>query len=244
MCSAFTAELMAVFSAVRYIFFNFSHCANLVLFTDSKSLLSSLGQLFPSNQLVQDIQDWIFLLASRKGIKLEFCWVPSHVGIVGNERADVAAKDAIRLDHCSGMGIPISDFRNVIRCYCRDQWQNHWSSLTSNFKLRSIRPSVHSWHHCQMNRRSEVILTRLRIGHTYFTHKYLMTSGAERQVPQCPSCHTDITVKHFLVDCPEFLNNRRTCLLANKSLSEILGEHAPVGQIVEFLKKVHLFYEI
>ena len=85
-------------------------------------------------------------------------------------------------------GVPLSDFRSFIKFYCRDLWQDHWSNLSNNFKLKSIRPSVLPWSHCRVDRRSSIVLTRLRIGHSYLTHKYLMASGEERRVPLCSTC--------------------------------------------------------
>ena len=142
------------------------------------------------------------------------------------------------------MGVPVCDFKNIIRSYCRDQWQVHWSNLTNNFKLKSIRPSGHPWHHGRMDRRSSIILTRLRVGHTHYTHRYLMASGAERQAPRCTACQVDFTVKHVLVQCPSFENKRRANMLSNKTLEEILDENAPVEDIVKFLKDIELFYDI
>ena len=242
--SVFTAELLAVLSALRYIFFSSSSGKSFTIFSDSMSVLSSLTKLFPCHHLVQDIQDWFYLLINRGGVDVKFCWTPSHVGIVGNERADIAAKSATRLSHISNVNVPFNDFRNVIRFYCRERWQAHWSGLNNNFKLKSVRPSVHPWAHYRMDRRSSIVLTRLRIGHTYITHKYLMEGGAERLVPRCSACQAELSVAHILVQCPRYNSQRIANLLANKSLAEILDEDAPVEQIVKFLKDINLFYDI
>ena len=132
----------------------------------------------------------------------------------------------------------------IIRFYCRDQWQAHWSNLNSNFKLKSIRPSIQPWLYFRMGRRSSIVLTRLRIGHSHYTHRYLMASGAERRAPFCSACQVDITIEHILVSCPVFAAPRRANFLANRSLREILDEGAPVEQVVQFLKDINLFYEI
>ena len=95
-----------------------------------------------------------------------------------------------------------------------------------------------------MDRRSSIVLTRLRIGHTNCTHRYLMAVGAERQVPRCSTCQVDLTVKHILVQCPNFDRERRANFLSNMSLEEILNENAPVEHIIKFLKDVNIYYEI
>ena len=54
------------------------------------------------------------------------------------------------------------------------------------------------------NRREEIILARLRIGHSYITHSYLLI-GEE---PQCIPCNATLTVKHVLVDCVDLAPRR------------------------------------
>ena len=85
------------------------------------------------------------------------------------------------------------------------------------------------------------MLTRLRIGHTNYTHKYLMASGAERQAPHCSTCHVDLTIQHILVQCPNIELKRSLSFLSGKSLMEILGEDAPVEQILKFLKEINIY---
>ena len=52
----------------------------------------------------------------------------------------------------------------------REEWEESWRDLTNN-KLRSIKDTVNVWSSSQRkNRREEVMLCRLRIGHTKLTH--------------------------------------------------------------------------
>ena len=111
-------------------------------------------------------------------------------------------------------------------------------------KLKSIRPSVLPWSLCRVDRRSSIVLTRLRIGHSYLTHKYLMASGEERRVPLSSTCRVELTIMHVLVQCPFYELKRRDNILSNMTLLEILGENAPVERIVKFLKDVNIFYDI
>ena len=239
----FTAELLAVLHALIFIFNNpFSR--NYVLHTDCMSVLTALKSMFSKNPIVNQIHDWLIILFRRKDIVVKFCWVPSHIGVRGNELADVSAKAATRLAHVTSLKIPQLDFTKKIRFYSREKWLVHWTSLNSNFKLKSIRPSVHPWTAPHVDRRCSIILTRLRIGHTYFTHKYLMASGAERQAPLCTTCHEIFTVKHILIECPRYNNARRSNNLVGLPILEILGEESPYERIFKFLKDIGLFYDI
>ena len=112
---------------------------------------------------------WLVLLHSRRRIQVHFCWVPAHVEVIGNERADQAAKEAMRMLYPSPISIPYSDFRSIIHFYIKDKWQASWSSLTDNLKLKSIHPSIEKWQSLGItDRRTSILLTRMRIGHTHY----------------------------------------------------------------------------
>ena len=50
------------------------------------------------------------------------------------------------------------------------------------------------------------MLCRLRTGHTYATHGYLLCGGDK---PLCPRCGTALTVKHVLLECQPLEAARR-----------------------------------
>ncbi|GBN76995.1 hypothetical protein AVEN_19539-1 [Araneus ventricosus] len=81
-------------------------------------------------------------------------------------------------------------------------WQQKWDLFTTN-KLYSVKP-IGLWPALPM-REFDVKLTRLRIGHTRFTHRHLFLG---QRAPRCPTCQVDFTVNHILIECPSFKCHR------------------------------------
>ena len=94
------------------------------------------------------------------------------------------------------------------------------------------------------NRRAEVVLTRLRIGHCNMTHGYLMTQphGA---IPQCDLCGAELTVKHIIVNCPR-LRQIRQRTIGQRNLEEVLGEgqQQSTMKILAFLNQANILEKI
>ena len=109
----------------------------------------------------------------NSGKEVLFCWIPSHVGIPGNERVDAAAKAALNKDQ-SDLKFPHTDYKQYISKYTSGLWQTHWDSQVNN-KLHSIHPDLGEWSKSHRSvRKEEVVLSRLRIGHSHLTHSFLL----------------------------------------------------------------------
>ena len=139
-----------------------------------------------------------------------FCWLPSHVGIKGNEADDVKAKASLDLE-ISNFKLPRTDFKTFINRYILSKWQLSWDRATFN-KLHVIKTFIGKNTIYRSLRREEVVLTRLRIGHTRLTHTYLLKREDQ---PFCIRCNEPFTVKHFLIDCIEFSQVRRQFFQTN-----------------------------
>jgi ribonuclease HI len=68
-----------------------SNSENTIILSDSFSAITSIINPYPKNELVQLIQKSL----STTNRNISFMWVPSHVGIPGNEKADTMANVAI-----------------------------------------------------------------------------------------------------------------------------------------------------
>ena len=60
-----------------------------------------------------------------------FCWVPSHIGISDNEKADSAAKSALDMPRVKVV-VPYTDFEHHINQYVLSTRQDDWSGTVAN----------------------------------------------------------------------------------------------------------------
>ncbi|KAK3894956.1 hypothetical protein Pcinc_001312 [Petrolisthes cinctipes] len=144
------------------------------IFSDSCSALQALCNFNSTHPLVLAILEWLVLLG-RRGRKVTFCWVPAHVGVDGNERADALAKAVVSNSRPPARchPVPAVDLRPYINATVRSCWQDRWDAIGAN-KLRDIRQRLGLWSYSGLSRRWYTALVRLRIGHTLLTHGFLM----------------------------------------------------------------------
>ena len=59
-------------------------------------------------------------------------------------------------------------------------------------------------------RKEDTVLNTLHIGHTYFTHFFILT---KEEPPVCVACNTIITIKHILIECADLVEVRKKYFL-------------------------------
>jgi len=152
--SIFRAELYAITMAHNIIYRNKEN--NFIIFSDSMSSLQAVKSLRLELDLVyQIIKDYSQLTASGKRIVV--CWIPSHVNIPGNEKADSAAKSALTLP-VTKIKIPPIEYIPRISQFCLKEWQDIWICCNSN-KLHAIYPNVGRIPHCKNVSRRDAVTT-------------------------------------------------------------------------------------
>ena len=176
---------------------------------------------------------------------MTFCWSPAHVGIAGNEKADSLAKAAASKSNVMKCPLPVKDIFPSIRHAIVDVWNFYWQ-LESQ-KMKEIASQVYPWKYFPMTRRNEVILCRLRIGHTRLTHGFLMN---QEHQPYCGDCLVPLTVRHFMVECPNFLEDRNKYFVSARdcdgrySLAKILGCDFKETDLFRFLADIGVLEKI
>ena len=108
---------------------------------------------------------------------------------------DQQAKATLSLEPTS-FKIPFSNFKPSINKYILEEWQTSWHNSIGN-KLLDIKPTIGEYQSVVRNIRKEVILARLRIGHTrVIIHTYYKVK----------SSHNVLVVTHHSLYVTSFWN--------------------------------------
>ena len=232
-CTIFSAEAVALINALKIA--KASQLRQFIIFTDSLSCLQSIENEDLNNQLILTILEQ-YTLCTLKDKRIVFCWIPSHIGIPGNEKADKYAKEAIDED-VRPIEIPHTDFIPEVKAYIKDLWQRTWDGSTDFLSM--ISPDVgKTEYNPDLSRKEQVVLCRIRIGHTRLTHSYLMKN---EEPPRCSFCKVRLTVQHIMEKCRK-LTDLRAKYLTGENIQEILNNSE--SNIIQFLKESDIFLEI
>jgi len=195
--SVFTAEAVAIIKAIK---FAIELKGSYIICSDSLSTLQGVQNFCNNNNLLSEIRH----LCIKNNSKIKLLWVPAHIGIIGNELADNAAKLAGRAPcHTIIPGVQQDIWENIKHILLDielEDWSsfNHWYKQFNPDKKDIKFPT-------SINGRECAILTRLKTGHTNLTHKHIL-NGESRL--NCPNCGEELSVKHLLDTCGHYQNIR------------------------------------
>ena len=227
--SIFTAEAKAIDLALDFI----DDCETsnkFIIFSDSLSVLKSLDHTSSKNPQIQKLLEKHHHLSEFN--EIIYCWIPSHIGIAGNESVDQKAKDSLNL-HPTNFSIPYANFKSFINRYILNKWQIIWNNSVGN-KLFEIKPVIGQSQPVVKNvRQEEVVLARLRIGHTRITHSYLLK---REEPPHCFGCDAPFTVRHILLECNDFSQIRNKYFQID-TIKQLFND-VPIDNVFLFLKEI------
>ena len=196
-CSVFTAEAIAVLRALEYIELN--SLRHTVICTDSLSVVNAVNSASSVHPTMIDILERVHRLISS-AYDLCLLWIPGHCNITGNEVADAEAKLAIASLETEQIQVHYKEHLPFLRNALSDRFDQLWAAYRPNTTLKAVKQVPGKWETCsRANRREEVVLCRLRLGHTRLTHSYILDRDTR---PQCEHCLCPLTIQHILVECP------------------------------------------
>ncbi|XP_055522937.1 uncharacterized protein LOC129717118 [Wyeomyia smithii] len=227
--SVFSAEAYAITMALT----QHTGTNRIVVLSDSASCLSALEAGKSTHPWIQKIER----LAQNKPI--EFCWIPGHAGVYGNNEADRLAGEA-RNSEPLPLSIPADDATREIKRTIRQHWNSQWFSMRDT-KLRRIKFETEKWKD-RDNPGDQRVLTRLRIGHTRLTHSFLLE---KTEPPTCECCGTILDIQHILLDCRRYDDARRKHEMDGMTLRRALNnDSATEEKVIKYMKDCNLYNKV
>ena len=239
--SIFSAELQGILQILQLAFNHNSYPPEIVIFSDSSSAIRAILSPTPSkNGVIQQIRETIVNLKSS-GTRVILAWIPSHVGIQGNESADLLAGQESTSPSGRLIENNLSPSEQISQL--RTLWENEvLDFLKSGCKKKCVQVKsslrITKWH-CHKNRTAAISLHRLRTG-----HHFLKSFGHRIDQGEDPSCRHGCEAieneSHCLLVCPEYQpyrNKLQTFLVSQKlpfDLDTTLGLRTDVDSRVQF----------
>ncbi|XP_055585795.1 uncharacterized protein LOC129738584 isoform X1 [Uranotaenia lowii] len=237
-----TAELLAIRVALEQID---EARSGTVIFTDSQAACKIIKKDIINKQFDQITHD-ICTLATTKKVKIQ--WIPSHVGIDGNENADILAKQGLDGPVILQNKLRLEDAYNRFKQEALESTNVWYRSMAQDegkgVKFYGFQPnfSTKPWYwNVEFNNFQIRTLNRLISGHDY--SPYYLGLMRIRDTKLCELCNTNFTTEHALLNCIQF-NHIRNHYDWNRysNLIEMIQnfDEDKLREILSFLEKARM----
>lgn len=215
-----SAELIGIEKATSLI--DALQLENFVIYTDSRSACIILQNALEDKR-GEDIVIDILTICSKWNTSIQ--WIPSHVGILGNEVADQLAKAGLSSSNTIDNKLLQKDahlhFKRQLDLQTAEWY--HTCSLEKGKTFYQIQQTFSStpWYNkIQFNGREVRLINRLMSGHDYsrfWLARMKIVSDAD-----CDWCQVAETAEHVILHCPKYGIRRMNYSFDNKfgSLSD------------------------
>jgi len=141
-------------------------------------------------------------LVTKHFPKIAPVWVPSHIGLVGNENADEAAKVASKFPLTLTANNNSNDITNFLKKELQDKQTNTLSSTSYWYQQIAKSSTTNSrYKNSPLSRRQQIIINRLRLEHTNLTNAHYLDTAKNNL--QKPSPHNVLNSSTTLI--PSYL---------------------------------------
>ena len=240
--SIFTAEISAILRALRHLssLDSVKPGQEIFIFVDSQAAIRAIvSPAVEKEDLVLHTIEAIRGLKSA-GCKITLVWIPSHIGVIGNERADELA-----VAGCASLSNRASDsFLSVAEAVSlfKKSWMDERREILHGYGKPVTQfhksPSITPWLFCK-NRSVSMALHRLRSGHNRLNaFKHRIDEAAD---PSCRyQCEALENAEHLLLHCLQFVDLRKKLVTFCQdkkipfNLLTVLGLNSDIDRSTQF----------
>lgn len=237
-CSVHTAEQISLKSCLEIILASNQTNKKYLIHSDSTNTLNSLSNPYTNNPLLVNILNTLIRII-RQNNDVRCIWIPSHKQIEGNEMVDQAAKEAKltttdQLIPC----LTITDVKPCAKHHIIGVWRDQWDNTPLTNKLRQVKPDIEQWiSSIRCNRDEEILVARLRLGHSRLTHSYLIIKDNR---PICPLCGQEtVSIEHLFTTCGKMGSEMSKVGLA-QTLSVLGDNEEDINKIISIFGTLQL----
>ncbi|KAA6409147.1 MAG: hypothetical protein FRX48_06700 [Lasallia pustulata] len=165
------------------------------------------------------------------GIRVQIHWIPAHVGVPGNEEADIAAKTAAQGSRTYSREVfyMLATCKQKLRKRVFRRWAKEWENGATGRTIFHLEKELNLGvltKHTGIRRPLSSLITQLRTGKIALAH-YLHRIQ-RRDSPRCPCSQGIQTVRHILTECPRTQNLREELLGRAHDIRRTLKDSALV----------------
>jgi ribonuclease HI len=191
------------------------------IFCDNQSAVRRMRDKrpLPGQEYILKTHSYCEILNNRN-IKIHIHWVPGHVSVKGNERADVLAKEGTegrRLPRDSSTSITYLRRKNKEAQL--QEWTNRWPASKHGRQYQG-RPAmnIHPLLRNHPSRRLVSTVIQMRTGHGYNRNYLARIPSSTIDSPTCPCGYRKQTPEHLLLHCKHYRTERKTLTQKMKPL--------------------------
>lgn len=205
-CTVFQAELYAVYRATEMMVE--SGETKFKILSDSRSTLEILQNMDARHPLVVATRNNLREVV-KAGKTVKLYWVKAHVGIKGNERADVLAKEAAlsRKTRSDYDECPVSFVKRVIRNDSVVEWNRRYNSENTASVTKMFFPCAELAYKLCRKIPNSYMHTQIFTGHGGFSEYLCRFKRKESPACICDPSATE-SLAHIIIECPQFCKEK------------------------------------
>ena len=239
LASIYTAECLALINAFNLI--NSNNDLKFKIFSESESAIKSL--LKDSNNK-KNVSPIIILLkkeiAMSKSLNKDviITWVPAHIGITGNENADVSAKNSANNGILLNVDIPVSDLFNIYNTKCdkenidklKDMFNVKGKIYYKMFETTDKKPWFYNFN---FSRKGISTVNRIRSDHTSLNSSLFRCKIVNNNMCNC-GLEPD-SIEHIFWQCNLYSRERQK-MIKNLEKIHVFGPYS-INSILSVMEK-------